>query len=249
MNDKEQNILDFLISSNTVVPVKTIAKNLYLSEPTARRYIASLSKQGLIVRTHGGALANYNNMTNKSIPFYLRTSTNPKEKNEIAKKAAGLIKNGSTIFLDASSTAFHLLPYLNKFRDIIVCTNGLKTAISLAELNIKTICLGGYVNFSNLACNSQETFSMIENFNADLFFFSCDALDENGVISDKSSESSYLRSCFLKYAKKNVLLVDSSKLNKKCWHTLCNLSDIDYCFCDKELPAELLGKLKSKQNQ
>ena len=244
LDEKEKELLDVLSSANSVLSVKEIAKRLFVSEPTARRRLALLAKKNYIVRTHGGAIINYNMAQNKTIPLYLRISNMSDGKTIIAKKAMRLIKDNSVIFLDGSSTAFHLVPLLKQFHDITVCTNSLKTAITLAEMDIKAICLGGDVNSSNLACISHDTLDMIEKLNANILFFSCDALSQDGILSDTSSEASALRIKYMKNAEIKVLLIDNTKLNKKCWHNICSVKDLDYCICNTQLPENIKTMLK-----
>lgn len=246
INEKDQEFLDLLAKTNTVMSVKDIAKELFISEPTARRRLSSLSQKGLIIRTHGGAMINYTTNYNKNIPLYFRLTSMSGEKNAIAKKAASLVKDGSVIFLDGSSTVFHMLPFLKEYKRLLVCTNSLKTAISLAEMGINTISLGGDVNLSNLSCNGLDTINMIKKFNADILFFSCDALSDSGILTDNSKESSQIRNQFMKNAAKKVLLLDSTKMHNQCWYTLCSLSNVDYCFCDTSLPDNLKKMLKSE---
>ena len=245
VSEKEQELIDLLTHANTVMTVKDIADCLFVSEPTARRYLTELSKKGLVVRTHGGAMINYNVSLNKNIPLYLRITSMSEEKNIMAKKASKLIKDGDFIFLDASSSSFHLLPYLRNFHDITVCTNSLKTAITLAEMNINTIHMGGKVNLSNLSCNSFDTIEMVRSFNADILFFSCDALSSDGMVTDNTKEATHLRKELLKNSAVKVLLIDNTKLNKTCNYTLCSLKDIDYCITDVELPENLKNLIKT----
>ena len=242
---KEKEMLDILTAANSIITVKDLAARLFISEPTARRRLAALADKNLVIRTHGGALINYNVAQNKSVPLYLRIENMVEGKNAIAQQAQAVIKDGYVIFLDASSSAFHLLPYLKSFSDLTVCTNGLKAAVTLAEMGIKTVCLGGEVTAANLACTSYETVETLKNFNADVFFFSCDALSDDGLLTDNNKEASYIRLQMMQRSKTKVLLVDNTKLGKKCWHTLCALSDVDYCFCDRPLPNELISMLKN----
>lgn len=238
----EQSLLD-LLSSNTEVSVTTIAKRLFVSKPTARRYLAALAEKGLVIRTHGGAILN-NMSENKNVPLYLRLSKMKADKVTIATKAVKLIQDGNVIFLDSSSTAFHMLPYLENFRNLLILTNSLKTAITLTEMGIQTVLTGGKVDSSNFACNSHETLEAIKKVNADYFFFSCDALSDDGKLTDNSQTESFVRQEFMKYAKTNVLLIDSSKLHKKCWYNLCSLDNVDECFCNVDLPDKLTSMLK-----
>lgn len=245
LNTYEQSIME-LLSSNTEVSVSTIAKRLFVSTPTARRYLAMLAEKGMVIRTHGGAVLN-NMSENKNTPLYLRLSKMTENKKVIAQNAAKLIRDGNVIFLDASSTAFHLLPHLDRFRDLLVVTNSLKTAITLTEMGIQTIALGGKVSAGNYACNSFDTVSAVRSINPDFFFFSCDALSDDGLLTDNSQEESILRTECMRFAKNSVLLIDSSKLHKKCWYNLGTLKDVDYCFCNEELPEALLSMTKSNR--
>ena len=67
-------------------------------------------------------------------------------------------------------------------------TNSLKTAITLVEMKIQTICIGGNVDNSSFACNDYDSISFLKKINADIFFFSCDALSDDGMLSDNSKE-------------------------------------------------------------
>lgn len=247
MSEKEQELIDLLTQASIVLPVKDIARKLFMSEPTARRYLSALEKKGLIIRTHGGAMINHAVATNKAGPFFLRSTSMTETKNEIAKKAAALIRDGSIIFLDASSTAFHILPYLKNFHNITVCTNGLKTALMLAEMSIRTIFFGGEVNLANVACDNTHTVDSIKKYNADILFFSCDALSDDGLLTDNSLNASCIRTQYVKNAATNVLLLDSSKFHKKCWYTFSSLEEVDYIFSDVPIPQELEAKLRKKR--
>ncbi len=246
ISEKEQEILNFLSNKNGSATISEIKGKIFLSEPSVRRYLNSLAKKQLIVRTHGGAIMNYNNSANSNdIPIYIRISYMSDEKKKIAMQASKLLFNGAKIFLDTSSSAFHILPYLKNYSDLLVITNNLKTAIAATEINIKTICLGGDVSQANISCNGYDTIEMLSKYNADILFFSCDALSENGLLTDKSKEMSYTREQYIKNAGIKVLMIDNTKLYKKEWYTICSLKDIDYCFCDIPLPESISQMVKT----
>ena len=240
---KEQQILQLLI--NDYMSVAQIAKKLYMSEATVRRKLVNLEKNNMIIRTRGGAVLNQTQQIYKNLPLYLRTAKLSEEKQSIAAKAAKLISPGDTIFIDFSSTVLYLLPHLQSIQNITVCTNSLKAATILTEMRISCILFGGNVVLGESACNSEETFEMIQRMYADLFFFSCDALSEDGILTDNSKHSSYLRLQYMKNAKKSVLLIDKTKINKKGNYLLCSLKDIDCCVCDSQLPQTILNASSS----
>lgn len=236
---KEKEILS-LLSPNTSVSIKTIAKKLYISEPTARRYLAKLSDEGYVIRTHGGCMLNYVK-TEKDIPLYVRLASNNEGKQQIAKKAATLIEASKTIFLDASSTVFQLIPYLKDINNLTVITNGLKTAMALTEMNVKTFCTGGFISQYNMAMSSMSAIDAIKMMNADMFFFSCESLAENGTLVDNSYEETFIRRAIMKQSAVNVLLIDNSKIfkNGKFKYNLATLREIDYCISNVKLADDL----------
>lgn len=77
----------------------------------------------------------------------------------------------SIIMLDASTTAFHLLSHLTQFKNILVITNGAKTALESASLGIKTICTGGEMTLESFSYVGPDAESTLQKYNADVAFF------------------------------------------------------------------------------
>lgn len=228
----ERNVLP-LLSSNKATSIKFIANKLYVSESTARRYLNELARAGLIIRTHGGCMPSAKG-NDDNLPMYIRFSSENSIKNNIARKASEFINDGDTVFLDSSSTVFHLIPYLRSKNNLTIVTSGIKTAMSLAELNIKTMCLGGLINQSNLSTNSAYAINLIKQINADIFFFSCDAVNDSGIVSDNSFDECVIRKEFINNSKFKILLVDNSKFNKTCKYNLCTYNEIDKIISNDE---------------
>ena len=222
---KEERLLSAL-SQNGATSIREIASRLYVSEATARRYVNELARSGKVIRTHGGCIPSAAAFDNNT-PMYVRFSSETEDKAKIAARAASLIEEGATVFLDSSSTAYRILPYIQKKQNVTVVTSGIKTAAAAASFNIRTVCLGGFIDSHNLSLNSALAISQIRQINGDIFFFSCDALSDEGELSDNSYEECILRREFIKYSKKSILLIDSTKLGKKCRYNLCSLRDLD----------------------
>lgn len=239
--DREKKILEEILK-NKKVTVKELAKNLYASEPSIRRDLVSLERQKLIKRVHGGAILEENGISSIKIPFVIREMEQSDAKIIMAEKAADLVKDGDVIFLDASSSAYNLIPYLALKNDITVITCGIKAINKLSEYNIKTICTGGTLIPSCQALVGDDAYNIIEQNNADIFFFSCRGLSDGGFLTDISAQENYVRRKMIKHSKKSYLLCASEKIGKKYYHNLCSIKDIDGIISEKELP-ETLKKL------
>ena len=155
------------------------------------------------------------------------------EKREIALKAVSHIKDGDVIMLDASTTAYCMLPYLADFKEILVITNGAKTAIELAAIGIKTICTGGQLTEESFSYVGTDAESILNRYNADVAFFSSRGITEEGVVTDNSILENSMRKIMIKNSKKSYLLCDKSKLGKTYLNTLCHIKELDGLITNK----------------
>ena len=204
--EREKSILEIAIKEKSVT-VKDLARRLYSSEPSIRRDLCSLEKQGLLRRTHGGAVLN-------------------DEKIKIARIAADLVTDESVIFLDASTSAYFMIPFLTEKRNLIVITNGIKALTALSENNINCIGTGGEVINSCLAFVGEEAHRTIEHYNADFCFFACRGISEDGRLTDISQPENLVRLKMLEHSKQSFMLCTSDKMNTLYYHNLCSADDI-----------------------
>ncbi len=226
--EREKLILEIMLKEKRV-EVKKLSNLLYASEPSVRRDLASLENQGLIRRIHGGAVLNENGSGETKIPFLIRELEESNEKLIIARKAASLVKDGDIIFLDASSSAFNMIPFLSDKKDITVITNGIKAINALCEYkgnNVKVISTGGKVHTTCLALVGEDAFRTIEQYNADVCFFACRGLSEDGRLTDIAPDEDYVRLKMIEHSKKTYLLCTAEKIGKVYYHNICHLDKI-----------------------
>lgn len=205
--------------------VKDLANKLFVSEPTVRRDILVLEKKDIITRKRGRVNLKINS-ADKRIPLFIRDMENNMSKKEIALKAISHIKDGDVIMLDASTTAYCILPHLLNFKEIFVITNGAKTALELAAMGIRTICTGGEITQESFSYVGTDSENILKNYNADVSFFSCRGLTEDGLATDNSILENSMRKIMIKNSKKSFLLCDKSKFGKKYLNTLCNTKEL-----------------------
>lgn len=221
--ERQNEIINILVEKKSI-SVNKLAKILYVSAPTVRRDLSELEQQGKVLRTHGGVILR---MTAESeIPLMFREDQNSIAKQIIANKASKIVQNGSVIFLDASSTAAHTIPFLKKFSDIVVITNSPKTSMKLGENNIKNYCTGGLLLMHSVAFVGSETEKFISSINADLLFFSSRGYMSGGFITDSSVEEAAIKKAMIRNSEKSFYLCDSSKKNKKYLYNICSTEDV-----------------------
>lgn len=223
--EREKEILEILLKQKNVT-VKQLADLLFISEPSVRRDLASLENQRLIKRIHGGAILEETMMSKNKIPFLIREYEQSNDKTLIAQKAIEFVNDNDVIFLDASTSCYYLIPFLASKRNITVITNGVKTLTKLAEYDINVIATGGSLVNSCLALVGEEAFKTIESYNADIAFFSCRGLSDDGYLTDIAPEENNIRKRMIKNSKKAYLLCASEKFGKKYFHNLCHKDEL-----------------------
>ncbi len=240
--EREDKILDILFERQTVGN-NELAKMLYISAPTLRRDLEKLEGKGLIIRSHGACSLN-RQAADEKISIRYREQEQNAEKVKIAKKAVEFIKDGDVIMLDASTSAQAIVPLLGGFRDLIVITSGAKTSYLLGKMAIKNISTGGQMITKSLSYTGPEALHTIGRYYADVVFFSCRGLANDGRLTDTSIEENEVRRAMLLHARKKVFLCDSKKIGRSCFNTLAHISELDQVVCEQPLPEQLRKQIR-----
>jgi len=233
--ERQETILNYL-KQNRFSTIKELSKIVWSSESSVRRDIKILEQKGYVKQIYGGVVsAEYENSV---VPVNLRDSSNSAIKEKLAKEAASHIFDGATIFMDGSSTVRRIIKYIGKFKDLKIITNNQRIFSECTHSHIKLYCTGGLFDSRNSIFFGSTAEKYINTTNADIFFFSSQAISNYGEISDISEEETSLRKAMLNRSKKKIFLCDSSKLGLQKTFTLCNKDDVDLIICDKKMSWE-----------
>ena len=91
-------------------------------------------------------------------------------------------------------------------------------------------------SFSYVGAEAED---FIRKINADILFFSCHGLSDNGLLTDRASEEVNLRKVMFTACKQKILLCDSSKIGKTCFYNMGHVRDVDAIICERELPPHI----------
>jgi len=219
--------------------VSELSARLFVSQPTMRRDLNYLEKQGYVRRSHGGVM-----LVNEKInaPFLFRSGTRSTEKIKICKAAASLVSSDSLIFTDASSTALCISDYLMDIKNVTAVSNGLLACQRMSENGVQVYSTGGKLLKDSLAFVGKQAQNSVQNFNADIMFFSSSSLSSDGIISDYSEEETELRLAMLKKSAIKVFLCDSRKFDSVSAFNMCSLAEVDMLITDSPISEEIVLK-------
>lgn len=206
-----------------------------VTEETIRRDLKKLEKQGLIVRTHGGAVLPDD--MNMETPLNIRESINISGKRAIGKLAARLINSGDTVFLDASTSSLHVAKHIKDIKSITVITNAERVLMELADCpGITLVSTGGVIRKESLSLVGRMAENAVGSYRADMVFFSCKGFSPKYGLTDSSEQESEIRKTMLECSEKVIFLCDHTKFDKIGFAKTAALEDIDVMITDAPVP-------------
>lgn len=211
-----------------------------VSEMTIRRDLDALEQQGVINRTHGGAVLMDPN-TNVRYPYILREqiTKNTREKNAIGIKAASLVRPHETIFLDSGTTTPFIAKNLNPELPItVVCYTFTNALEFYPRNNANLILLGGLFHRDSNIFHSIDNYGLIRNTRADKAFISTGGFDpEMGLTTFFDYEAAIKRE-MIRSARHIILVTDSTKFGNISVTHFAELDVIETIITDNGLPDE-----------
>ncbi|MFR1566065.1 MAG: DeoR/GlpR family DNA-binding transcription regulator [Christensenellales bacterium] len=242
--ERRKAILEILDKRNSV-SVEELSKTLFTGEATVRRDLDKMAREGIITRTHGGAVRLQNE--NIDYPLSFRESENGRVKDELCAAAAQLVSDGQSLFLDGSSTVIRIIGKIAFKKRLKIITNGVKTAYELSQAGIDTVCTGGTLSVASASLTGVETVNFVNKYNVDSFFFSCRALSLDRGISESSEEVAQVKRAMAMRARRNILLADAGKFGKTAFCSLDIMDLIGFIITDAPL-SEDWRRLFNKHN-
>jgi DeoR family transcriptional regulator, fructose operon transcriptional repressor len=223
------------------VEVVDITDAFQVSAITARRDLDQLEKEGLLVRTHGGAIKQPRIATKKKLFSYDEKAEANKERKEyIASVAVKLIQEGDVIFIDSGSTLYHLAAYLKNFENLIVITNSLPvTSDLLGHPNIGINLIGGEVDHERKAVYGLVAANTLEHYHVNKAFIGADGVSLHRGLTTYDEKEAAISRKIAAAADEVYLLSDSSKIEKNSFVKFAPLSILKALVTDYDLPAEI----------
>ena len=232
--ERHQYILRYL-EENGNSTRKELAKLLNVTIMTIGRDFKKLEEKGLLIQTHGGATLPGFLMEEKK--YERKKEEHTEIKRKIAKNIFQKIQSNMTIILDAGTTTYELATLL--------ANSSLKN-ICVKE-DIKVLLLGGEVSSETGSTATVFSLQQIEGYNADIAFLGVSSISEFFDLTVPTEIKAFLKRTMMKISKETILLVDSSKFQKKKLYKFANIKNFDYIVTDYSFSKEEIEKYHLKK--
>lgn len=226
------------------IDVDQLANQLNVSSMTIRRDLTLLQEENKVIRTYGGAVL--------PKPLIVETSHQSKEekfiqeKRQIAKKAAELVQDYSTILLDSGTTTLELARCLKEQEHLTIVTNDIKISAELMNSPLKVIVLGGELQNHVGALLGSITQRLLAEIHVDLFILGAHAVHQEAGITAPTFEKAMIKKQMIQAAETTWLITDSSKFAQKSFSKVCDLDELDGLVTDNGIPREYQEALHEK---
>ncbi|PDY30310.1 DeoR family transcriptional regulator [Bacillus thuringiensis] len=243
--ERREKILELLNTDGRVI-AKNLAERFDMSIDSIRRDLSIMEKDGLLKRTHGGAIE-LTRVRNLAAEPAKRYSDSSIYEDTIARVAVSYIQEGDSIFIGGASVHNAMLKYLPEV-SFTVITNSIEIAGYLREYkNIDTYLIGGKVKPSG---NITDTLAseLISRFSIDLYFSTGGGISLQGI-STATPEVAYFSKRVSEIARRNICLVPHNKLGIDCFIRGESLKEIDIIITDEEASKKTVQDFEKQDKQ
>lgn len=235
-----------MLERSSSIQVADIAAAFGVSNVTARGDLDALEKAGRLRRTHGGAVSLHKRLTVSTQDK--RVNVNAEAKRAIARRAAGLVRNGDTLLVDSGTTPLEFVRVLGGFSDVTVITADITIADYIDESvpSVDVVMLGGSLRKGHRYLYGPLTLQALESVHADLALIAPGAfIPARGFMTD-FPQMAELKRAFMAAADRSLVLLDSSKVGGRGTYRFAGLEDFDTLVMDKDPDAAVQAAIEAQ---
>jgi DeoR family fructose operon transcriptional repressor len=223
--------------------VARLAELLAVSEATVRRDLEAMQAQGLLQRTHGGAMLAQPTAFEASFDEGLARA--PKEKQAIGRCAAALVQEGDTLIIESGSTTLEFARALLGMHRLTIFTNSPAIAAVLAEnAGFEVMVLGGLLRKQSASLVGAWVSKLLDGVRVDKAFLGVNGLSAGFGLSAPNPYTADSRAAMLRAARTCVALADSSKLGVETVYHVAPLDALDLLVTDAAATDAQLAPLR-----
>ncbi len=245
--EQRRQLIVEIIKNDYTARSSQLSLHLNVSEMTIRRDLAVLERQGMVKRTHGGAVFRHERMTDK-FKYLESKEENPEDKEKIARKAAELIEPHDVVFVGEGTTASLILSYVDREMPCTVFSNncGIAAEIGSRSITAELILLGGSYNSITYSTTGNFTLEIIERIHADKVFLGVDAFSLRTGLTTSNQKIAAINRAMIRNTTGSVIIMSHhTKFGLVATVEIAKSKEIDVLVTNLKMPKDFDNDLKS----
>jgi DeoR family transcriptional regulator, fructose operon transcriptional repressor len=240
--ERREKILS-LVKSTGRVFVKQLAEDFGVSIDTIRRDLKVIEDEGLIKKTHGGAIS-ISKVRRLPMDDKIRYGEGTEHQNSVARSAATFIEEGDTVYIGGASIHYILLKYLPLDKEYTVVTNSLKIAEKLKTYsNVETYIVCGKIKHEEGIVDALAT-EFIKGLRIDVAFLTGGGLSSKHGLSSSTPEGAIFQRTVSEVSRRKICLANFDKIGIEFFSKTVDIKELDLIITDWEAPEEEIEKIK-----
>jgi DeoR family transcriptional regulator of aga operon len=235
LNEERRRAILEIVNRESRALVQDLAPQFGTSQVTIRKDLEILHRQGLVYRTHGGALPiRAGALLDPSLRE--KEKLHRKEKHEIGAAAASLVKEGQSVVLDSGTTTTVIARALREFRRLTVITNAVNIAADLAGTNVEVILTGGILRENSFSLVGPLAEDTLRHLSADILFLGVDGFDVHFGLTTPNMLEAKVNRVMVDISRRTVAVCDSSKFGRRSLALIVPPSAVHQTITDGRIP-------------
>ena len=242
---RRQLIVEFL-RRHGAVTLHQLEQALPVSMSTLRRDLDALADEGMVDRTHGGALLRQQDYSTFEPDHVAAAELSPREKRAIGQAAAEALLPGQSVIFDSGSTVLEAArAAVQRNIPLTAVTNNLAIAQALGTSSlIQVHVLPGRLRHGSNTLTGDVLIDAARAIAADVLLMGAHAITD-GILSETAPEVAAVKRALMQAAAVKRLLVDSSKFRPRAFMRVAAATQVDEIVTDDGAPPDEVRKLRS----
>ncbi|MBQ1522195.1 MAG: DeoR/GlpR transcriptional regulator [Erysipelotrichaceae bacterium] len=229
--NRQKEMLSFIREKKTVKNEELLEK-FNVSIQTLRRDINKLEEQGSVTKVYGGVVFSEKRESVSSVSSVKeRSSANNEEKEYVGRLAAAMVQDGDVIFIDSGTTAYRMLHYMQRLRNVTVISHSIDVLQEIRGMNnIVGIGVGGVIDH-NTGSFLMDT--SLYNYNCNKAFISTVGISVSRHLTNTVLNEGAIKAAVMSHSAVNYIVADHSKFDVIAYNRFADFSKIDGIITDK----------------
>ena len=244
-SEERKSIILDLLKVKRSVSLADLMEKFEASETTIRRDLTEMESDGMLKRTHGGAVSVTNSVFEPN--YDEKENCNLKEKKTIAKIVYDMVNEGETVLLDAGTTTAEIARLLAD-KKITLITN---SSIILSDFihspfNMEIHSTGGQFRPKTKSLVGPSAECFLRQIRPDKAFIAANGITlESGATTALIVEAS-VKKAMIGVSKETYLVADHSKFGKEYFSVIAEADAFNAIITDNGLPESVLKQFAQR---
>ncbi len=240
---ERRNRIHEIVRTRGSVRVADLSERLGVSDITIRRDLEQLEQNGVLERTHGGAI--YSHRMRWEPPYTEKERIHREEKRQIGAAAAALVEDGETLLINSGSTTLRIFRHLAGRKNLRVITSNMGAVQETQGLDLELILIGGTYREQSNSLVGPLAMLTLQQVSGSKCFIGVDGISRKyGLTTPILQEAEIARTMIERTHGQVIVVADHSKLGIVADFMTASIERVDVLVVDSGFDESSRGELE-----